>query len=78
MKIIITGVNCNNDHLLNHIAGDAGFHGLVRTNCMGTAASLDIGSVDSCADAGISLQEIQQMVGRFVIHGFGVSVEHGI
>ncbi|MGL4353040.1 MAG: hypothetical protein ACRCTP_03740 [Aeromonas popoffii] len=77
MKIIITGVNCNNDHLLNRIAGDAGFLGLVH-NSMDTTATLDIGSIDSCTDAGISLQVIQQMVGRYVMCGFGVSVEHGI
>lgn len=77
MIIHITGVNCQNDHLLDRVAGDAGFGHLVR-NHLDTTATLDIGSYDSNIDAGISVEEIQRMVGRFVLRGFGVTVENGV
>lgn len=77
MRICITGVNVNNESLLSDIAGDAGFQGLLK-NHMNTMATMHIGSVDSCIEAGISLGEIDRMIGRFVIHGFGVSVDHQI
>lgn len=74
MKICLSGVNLNNEHILVRISGDAGFLGLLKDHC-DTTATLDIGSIDSCEDAGISLEEIQRMIGRFVMHGFGVKVE---
>ena len=77
MKIHLTGVNVNNEHLLPRISGDAGFLGLCK-NHLDTTATLDVGSIDTCAEAGISLEEIQRMVGRFVMCGFGVKVEHGV
>lgn len=77
MKIHLTGVNVNNEHLLPRISGDAGFLGLCK-NHLDTTATLDVGSIDTCAEAGISIEEIQRMVGRFAMHGFGVKVEHGV
>lgn len=67
----ISGININNDHLVNEIAGIAGFANSVERADL-CSAQINIHDSSFCAKAGIKKSEVNEMIASFVIAGFDV------
>lgn len=67
--LIIGNVNCNNHHMLKHIAGFAGYAGSVWLIDECTY------KIDLLINNKAEQAEVERMIGQYVLAGFAVSVK---
>jgi hypothetical protein len=66
--LIIENVNCNNFNLLNPVAREFGYGGLVNV------IDEETKSIKACLVTPQDVKDFERMIGRFALEGFKVSI----